>query len=267
MKYIFFLCSLLPVAGKAQELFTFTEPASNMAAKGIGIRMNNFFMKEAPANTTGYRFIPGIMVGISKRIMVHGEAFFSNSTDAFGYEGAGVYMKYRFYSIDEVHSHFRAAAYGRVAYNKSAIQQPAIDFAGYNSGYEGGLVATKLINKVALSGSGAFLHASDNGKNKFSFADKYRNAAAYTFSIGKLLLPKEYVNYEQTNLNAMIELLGQTNLAGQGSYIDLAPSLQFIILSKMRVDIGYRFALVNELERTTEKGFLVRLEYNFFNAF
>ena len=65
----------------------------------------------------------------------------------------------------------------------------------------------------------------------------------------------------------MIEFLGQSNLALGNSYVDMASVLQFIILSRMRVDLGYRFSLLNDLKRTASNGFLVRFEYNIFNAY
>lgn len=207
------------------------------------------------------------MWGATKKLMLHAEGYFNNSTATFKATGGGAYAKYRFYSQDEVHSHFRMAAYARATYNNSAVSQAGIDFDGYNSGYEAGIVSTKLINKVALSAGGSFVHATDNGSNKFYYGNNNRNAIAYNFSLGKLLLPKEYVSYNQTNVNGMLELLGQTNLATGKSFIDLAPSVQFIILSKMRVDAGYKFALVKDLQRTSTQGFLLRIEYNLFNAF
>ncbi len=81
------------------------------------------------------------------------------------------------------------------------------------------------------------------------------------------MLPKEYTDYNQTNINLMVEMLGQYNLGFHKSYIDLAPSIQFIFLSKMRLDLGYRFPVVNNLTRTADRGFLLRLEYNFFNVY
>ena len=252
----------------AQELFVYTEPASNMAAKGIGIRLANSLMKETGSEKYNYHFLPEIMWGVSKKIMIHAEGFFSNREHTLNAEGAALYMKYRFYSRDEVHSHFRMAAYARGAYNNSDVHQRVIDLNGHNSGYEAGMIATKLISKLALSVSGSFLHATDNGAgNKFQYGNKNRNAVSYSFSAGKLMLPKNYTDYKQTNLNAMVELLGQMNLHSNKSYLDLAPSVQFIFLSKMRLDIGYRFAMVKDLLRTAENGFLVRFEYNFFNVY
>ena len=269
MKILFsliLLCCFKPV--NAQELFVYTEPASNMAARSIGIRLANSLMKETGTEKYNYHLLPEIMWGVSKKVMIHAEGFFSNRGNKLNAEGAALYMKYRFYSHDEVHSHFRMAAYARSAYNNSDVHQPVIDLNGHNSGYEAGIIATKLINKLALSVSSSFLHATDNGAgNKFQYGNKSRNAVSYSFSAGKLMLPKNYTDYKQTNLNAMIELLGQMNLHSNKNYLDIAPSLQFIFLSKMRLDIGYRFAVVKDLLRTAENGFLVRFEYNFFNVY
>lgn len=64
----------------------------------------------------------------------------------------------------------------------------------------------------------------------------------------------------------MVELLGQVNMNTGYSYLDIAPSVQFIFLSKMRLDAAYRIPLVKDLDRTTQGAFLIRLEYNIFNA-
>jgi hypothetical protein len=268
MKKIFVLIFVLFVyKANAQELFVFTEPASNMAAKSVGIRLNNYWMKENGNGKVNYHLLPELMVGVSKKIMLHGEIFLSNRNDKFTAEGGSVYLKYRFFSIDDVHSHFRLAAFGRYSYNNSDIHQQAIDFFGHSSGYEGGIIATKLVNKIAISASSSFVHATDNGIEKFPYINKERNAVNYTFSVGKLMLPKEYTNYNQTNLNLMCELLGQTNLGTNKTYLDIAPSLQLILKSRMRFDLGYRFPVVNDLMRTAERGVVVKFEYNFFNTF
>lgn len=251
----------------AQELFVYTEPASNMATKSIGFRLNNFFMDDLHSSKTEYMLIPEIMWGASKRIMVHADVFLSNRNNGFVAEGGSIYTKYRFYSVDDVHSHFRMAAYGRYSFNNTYVHQNAIDLYGHNTGYEGGIVATKLINKIAVSASGSYLHAQDNGSEKFLYGNKSRNAVNYTLSVGKLMLPKEYTSFNQTNINLMVEMLGQTNLNKGYSYLDIAPSVQFIFLSRMRIDVGYRHPLITKLHRTSPEGFLLRLEYNIFNAY
>jgi hypothetical protein len=253
---------------KAQELFTFTEPASNMATSNMGIRLNNYFMNEAYSSKTDYHLVPEVMVGINKKLMLHGEVFFSNLRSNFSFEGGAVYGKYRFYSMDEVHAHLRMAAFGKLSRNNGIIHQQAIDLNGHNSGYETGVIVTKLLNKFAFSASASFLHATDNSNDhKFFYSNAERNAIGYTFSAGKLLLPKEYTDYKQTNLNAMVEFLGQVNPGSGLGYFDIAPSLQVIINSVARIDIGQRIKLSGKLQRSAPGGTFVRLEYNLFNVF
>lgn len=251
----------------SQELFSYTEPASNMATKSIGLRANNFLMKNPEKKQYEFFLYPEIMLGISKKLMVHNEYFLAGGS-GLNFRGSSLYGKYRFYSEDGIHNHFRLAAFARTAINNTRLRANAIELSGMNSGYEGGVIATKLIQKIALSSSASFVHAWDNvGEDKLQRKIADRNAVNYSLSFGKLMLPKEYTNYQQTNVNLMLELLGQTNLDNKLSYLDLAPSLQFIFLSQFRLDAGYRFPLKNQLMRMNDRGFLVRLEYNIFNAY
>ena len=252
----------------AQELFTFSEPASNMAAKGFGFRVTNNLAKQSASDKYEYRLLPEIMWGVSGKIMIHAEGFFSKEKNSFGPDGGALYLKYRFISRDEIHSHFRTALYARASLNNSAIDQPAIDLNGKNSGCEAGLIATKLANRTAFSAGSSFIHAANNGAhNKFFYGDKNRNALAYNLSAGRLMLPLEYVSYKQLNVNVMLEVLGQFNFGAEKNFLDLGSAIQFIILSRMRIDAGYRFAVVKDVMRTAPGGFLLRLEYNIFNAY
>jgi hypothetical protein len=239
-----------------------------MAAKSIGLRLNNSIMPESYTDKINYHLIPEIMVGISKQLMMHGEAFLSNRNKGLSAEGGAIYAKYRFLSNDDIQKHFRMAAFGRISFNNSDIHQEEINLNGHNSGYETGIIATQLIHKVALSSSVAFLKAADNGSgNKFPYGINNSKAINYTVSIGKLVLPREYTDYKQTNLNLMLELLGQSNLGSGKYYLDIAPSAQLIFNSVARLDLGYRQQLAGSLYRTAPNGFFVRLEYNLFNAF
>ena len=269
MRSIFLILLLLAgIKGSSQELYVYTEPASNMAARSIGIRLGNNFMRVAGTQQYKYMAAPEIMFGVSRSVMIHGEAFISNRNEGNKFNGGSVYFKYRFYSEDDVHSYFRMAAYMRGSLNNTPIHQPAIDLLGMNSGVETGFIATKLTNRVALSAGVSHLYAADNSNgNKFHYAGNNRHAIGYTLAAGRLMLPMEYTSYDQSNVNVMLEMLGQTNFATGNSFIDLAPSVQFIIKSRMRVDLGYRFAMVKDLQRTSEDGALLRLEYNIFNAF
>jgi hypothetical protein len=81
------------------------------------------------------------------------------------------------------------------------------------------------------------------------------------------MLPKVYTNFKQTNVNLMLELLGQRLNENGKSYLDIAPSIQFIIHSQARVDIGYRQQLYSTMNRTAPNGFILKFEYTFFNVF
>jgi hypothetical protein len=97
---------------------------------------------------------------------------------------------------------------------------------------------------------------TDNGNNnKFVYGLDNSKAINYTFSIGKLMLPKEYRGYGQTNLNMMLEFLSQVNIGSGKYYMDMAPSVQMIFNSEARVDIGYRKQLSTTLLRTAPNGF------------
>jgi hypothetical protein len=258
----------LSLSAQAQELFSVTEPASNRPARSLTFRVDNSIMDEFGTTKINYHLIPEVMVGVSKKLMVNVNTFFSNRTDALKNEGGSIYAKYRFYSKDAMQKHFRMAVFGRLSYNNSDIHQEEINMNGHNTGKEVGVVATQLLRKVALSSSVSYLKANDNGKgNKFIYGTNESRAVNYTFSVGKLMLPSEYKNYKQTNINLMVEFLSQLNLGSGKYYMDIAPSVQMIINSQSRIDIGYRKELSSDLLRTAPNGFFVRLEYNFFNVF
>ena len=268
MKYkLVSIMLLFSIKGSTQELYVFTEPASNMATKSIGLRMNNYFMKESSSSFINYHLIPEVMVGVSKKVMLHADVFFSNRNKSFSTEGGSLYAKYRFYSNDDVQTHFRMAAFGRISYNNSDIHQEDINLYGHNTGLETGIIATQLLHKVALSSGVSFAKAWDNGNgNKFIYGNHNSQAINYTLSIGKLMLPRVYKDYKQTNLNIMLEFLSQYNIGLNKYYLDAAPAVQFIFNSRSRIDLGYRTPISSTLLRTSPNGFIIRLEYNFFNA-
>ena len=190
-KYLFVFALLATFQTYAQELFVYTEPASNMPAKTIGLRLSQNFFKDNYKGTTNYHILPEVMFGINKNLMLHAEGFFSSRNKKLSYEGFGVYAKYRFYSKDDVHTHFRLAAFGRVTTNNSDIHQEEIEINAHNSGYQFGIIATQLLQKVALSSSVSMVQAVNNGTiNKFP-TNQADRAVNYTLSVGKLLLPKE----------------------------------------------------------------------------
>ena len=164
--------------------------------------------------------------------MFRGTIFNSNRNGNFEFSGANIYSKYRFFSSDDLNSHFRMAAYGRYSFNNADIHQEQIEILGHNTGFEGGFVATKLIKKLAISSSISFEKAFDN-KPDYPFPnDMGDNATNYTLSFGKLMYPKKYTSFKQTNINLMVEFVGQTINENGKSYLDVVPAIQFIFNSQ-----------------------------------
>ena len=250
----------------AQELFVYSEPASNMAANTMGIRLSNWLMDEAGTGKVNYHLIPELMWGVNKRLMIHAEGFLSNRAKGFTAEGGAVYAKYRFYSNDQVNRHFRMAAFARAATNNGDIHQEELQTNGHNTGCQLGMIATQLLHRTAISATVYYEQVANNfGGNELPPAHQNKGMT-YTLSAGHLVLPRAYTSYKQTNLNVMLELMGQT-LPGNGrQYVDIAPSLQFIFNSQTRVDVGYRHQLYSNMARTAPNGFMIRVEHLLFNV-
>jgi hypothetical protein len=250
----------------SQELFVVTDPASNVPTNTLSTRLFNSLFKEKLTDEYNYHLMPELTYGLNKNFMFRGTAFISNRNNGLVTEGGSFYTKYRFFSSDDLNSHFRLAAYGRYSFNNSDIHQEQIEIMGHNSGYEAGLIATKLIHKVAISSSLSFEKALDNGTNN-PFPDVLGNSATnYTFSIGKLMYPKKYTSFKQTNINLMMEFIGQTINEKGKSYLDVVPAVQFIINSQARIDLAYRHELISSMLRTAPNGVYLNLEYNFYNV-
>src|ERR1700712_713866 len=197
----------LPV--QAQELFVFSEPASNMPAKSLGIRASNWLMHDQSAGSWNEQLVPELMWGVNKNLMVHLDGFFTNQGGNFHAVGVGTYAKYRIYSADDVNRHFRMALFGRLSLNNSAIFQQEIDLTRNNSGYALGLIATQLLHRQAVSATFSFNQAYNNGSQNKLPSGQADQAMNLSISTGRLILPKEYIDYKQVNMNLMLELQGQ----------------------------------------------------------
>jgi len=157
------------------------------------------------------------------------------------------------------------AVFGRYSFNNADIHQEQIEILGHNKGFEGGFVATKLIKKLAISSSVSFEKAFDN-KPDYPFPDNMGdNATNYTLSFGKLMYPKKYTSFKQTNINFMVEFVGQTINENGKSYLDVVPAIQFIFNSQARLDLAYRQELMSSMVRSAPNGFYFNLYYTFFD--
>ena len=242
-----------------QELFVVTDPASNVPTGSLSVRLSNSLFKEVYEDGYNYHLMPEVTYGITKNLMVRTSVFLSDRSNSLYAEGANIFSKYRFYSSDDLHSHFRMAAFARYSFNRADIHQEQIEIMGHNSGYETGVVITQLINKVAISSSVSFEKALDN-KPDYEFPNTPRNLQT---SHKRLLIPTAVLIGHYTASAA--EFVGQTLNENGKTYIDLVPSIQFIFNSQARIDVGYRRELYSNMLRTAPNGIYLNFEYTFFN--
>lgn len=266
--FLLLVSMVLASATYSQELFPYTEPASNMPAKSMSLKLGAMYGKGVHGDKIGQRYSPEAMFGLSKKWMLHAGLTLSNMYESFFYyESARIYAKYRFLSLDEVHKHFRMAAFATAAYSRNHLQHNELNLMGDHSGVQVGLIATQLWNKLAISGTGSIIEvldeARDNKPQEYAF-----QSLNYSLSAGYLVFPRNYTDYNQTNLNIYAELLGGRNLDWEYEkyYIDLAPSLQLIFKSTSKLNLGYRFQLKSDIYRNMKNSWMISYEYIFLNA-
>lgn len=249
-----------------QELFVVTDPASNVPANGLGINVMQLLFKEQIKTGYNYHLMPEITYGLNKKLMFRGSAFISNRSNQLYTEGGSFMTKYRFFSSDDLHSHFRMAAYVRYSFNRADIHQEQIEILGHNTGFETGIIATKLIKKLAISSSISYEKAMDN-KPMYEFPNDFgSHATNYTLSFGRLMYPKKYTNFRQTNINLMVEFLGQTINENGKTFVDVVPAIQFIFNSQARIDLAYRQQLFSSMLRSAPNGVYLNFYFTFFNV-
>jgi hypothetical protein len=258
------------VAG-GQELYVYTEPASNMPARSISAKLSsNFITRQSPGNRFMQRYMPEIMFGINKNWMVHlGGTFADMHTRNFRWESVYLYGKYRFLSKDELHSHFRMAAFADMAYTRSPFHYDEVSLQGDKSGIQLGLIATQLWNKLAMSATVSHtqvLDESRNSKTDIYIPSRIYQVMNYSLSAGYLVLPFEYTDYKQTNVNIYTEVLAQQALDRKTWFVDLAPAVQLIFNSNTKINIGYRVQLNGDMQRMTKNSWLIAFERTFLNA-
>src|SRR5258705_13777551 len=100
----FLLACFFAINAKSQELYVYTEPASNMPAHSISVRIKGEYMKPQPwHNRNMERVMPELMFGLNKKWMLHvGSTFGNMHTNIFAWESVYSYLKYRFFSRDDI---------------------------------------------------------------------------------------------------------------------------------------------------------------------
>ncbi len=260
-------------SANALELYPYSEPASNMPARSVSVKNSSMFHKGVHTGSKILqRHMPEVMFGLNKNWMVHIGTNFSNMHDEkFIWEGARLYAKYRFVSKDDVHKHFRMAVFGAAAYSRNHLDHNEINLMmGEQSGVQGGVIATQLWNRFAISATGSWneVLSGDRWDKIYPQGRFASHSINYSISAGFLLLPLEYRDYNQTNINLYAELLGSRNInfPREKYFVDLAPSIQAIFSSTAKLNVGRRFQLGSDIYRLTKDSWMISFEYIFLNA-
>ena len=274
MSYLYrmlIVVQLVSVTAYSQELYVFTEPASVMPARSLTVRSRTHMMgANAMYDRFTFRNNVQVVAGLTRRwTMRVGGSWGNMQTYSVKPESVGFYSRYRLLSTDEVHRHFRLAAFVEGAYTAAPFRHDEVSLMGDKSGLEAGIIATRLTNKLALSATASHtqvLHASRKNAALFDPARTFQTMQL-SLSGGYLLLPREYRDYRQTNLNLYAELLTQRSLDNGKYYVDLAPALQLIFSSRTKLNLGYRFQLNGTMDRMAEQSWLLTLETTWLGVF
>lgn len=257
---------LLPTA-KAQELYVFSEPASNMPAHSMSAKLSYHVPVSKYNNDYRQRITPELMFGLNKNWMLHVSSSLSDYySSQLRWESVKTYAKYRFYSNDEVHRHFRMAAFAEASYTRSPFNYGELNLDGDNSGVQAGIIATQLVNKLAVSGTASVIKVFANRYQHVHHQGHSIHAFSYTLSAGYLLFPVHYSDYRQTNVNFYLEAIGMKGFEMGDYMVDLAPALQFIFNSNFKVNLGARLQLGSNMRRIGEQHYVVGLERTFLGA-
>jgi hypothetical protein len=265
--FVFFLF-FISVNISAQELYVFTNPASNIPGKAIAAKLSTKTMRSYHSNEREWRMMPEVQFGLNKNLMLSAAGSFSNMyfQDAVKFESVRLYSKYRFYSNDELHKHFRAAAFASAAWSKNPLVYQEISLDGDNSGVQVGVIATQLIKKFAASAGVSYIRQLEK-TDKVNLGLPFSNEGIqYNISMGYLVFPRNYKSYKQTNFNLYCEFLGMKNTDIKRSFIDIAPAFQLIFNSSTRFNAGARFQMAGNAHRMAKESYFISIEYYFLNA-
>jgi hypothetical protein len=259
----------------AQELYVFSDPASNVPAKSLSLKYNGKFMMENRPSSKVLlsRHMAEASIGLNKKLMFRPVFTFSNmyGRGDMRWESAGIYAKYRFLSSDAIHRHFRAAAYIKGLYSANSLRYEELTGDGDQSVVQAGLIFTQLVNKLAVSTTIGWTEVINqerwlkyDGPRLFGY-----RSLNYSLSSGYLLFPRTYKSYEQTNFNFYLELIGSNAIDRKAYFVDLAPAMQLIVNSNTKINLGYRFQLSGNSFRmaSAAPSFSFSVERTFFNTF
>jgi hypothetical protein len=232
----------------------------NLTARYPDNRNNSYFLN---------RYTAQAIAGINKNLTVAVGGGFSNyyQVDKLGFDGVRAYGRYRFLSIDDVHKHFRMAAFAEGGLSSHSYVFDEMTLEGDNDGIRAGVIATQLYNRLAVSATTSYTKIFvKDATTHHDVLNHSSQMISYSLSAGYLLLPKEYTDYKQLNLNLYLELLGDKCIDNNQYMVDLAPAVQFIFNSNTKINLGTRVQLKSNMLRVGQRTIEVGLERTILNV-
>jgi hypothetical protein len=253
---------------QAQELYVFSEPASNIPAKSINLKYAGKYQRGVMSGNAEHRQMMSAQFGLYRKWMIRTGMTMSNMYQpATKFESVNLGVKYRVLSRDEVHRHFRMALYADASRSRNNPMFDELSTDGDQSGVQGGLILTQLLHKLAVSVNLSRMEVLHPRRWQAAHANAHPYSAYnYAISAGYLLFPRSYSNYGQTNLNLYVEMLGSRNIGKTGGFLDIAPAMQLILNSQTKLNLGYRTQLRGDVFMMSTERWLFSVETTFLNA-
>lgn len=295
---ILFTTALLLLANYSfgQELYIVSHPAANLSKNRIEFR-NNVVSYD---NFKYFHNSFELNYGLLGNLTLYNSVFYSLDN---GYKFIGNYegtVRYRLHDIDKKNYHLRFAAQSGILIPVNSkpivsnaveyelhpghkvkffnfindITVPSVDFhTTDNYTIKNDLIVTNLIKRFSITGEMGF--NVNVPKNDFKFGNYFDGSLA----MGYLLLPKQYNNYNDINVNLYSEskafyflknkFLGNEITNSGGFRLDTYIGIQAIFFSSLMAELSYKipihsneFAEINTGRRST--ALLMSLRYLFF---
>ncbi len=267
---IFLLATLLlfVTALHSQELYVFTEPASNLPARSVSAKLTARYSRNEATGSFAQRYNPELMAGLSRKLQVKlGTSFSDFYTPGLRWESLKGGVKWRFLSNDGIHRHFRMAAFADAAYSRNDMVYDEMNLDGDNSGLQAGVIATQLLGRLALSGTASYMRVWDEKFQQQAHAGLHdQNSINASVSAGFLVFPFQNDDYNKVNGNIYVEALGAKGLEKGLYYFDLAPAFQLIFSSRTKLNLGARFQAAGNMQRLARNSWFIGVETSFLQA-
>jgi len=184
-------------------------------------------------------------------------------------EGINIYLKQRVISIDDFQKHLRVALFGQACKSFVPHDESEPFLMGDNSGYGGGVIITQLYKRFAISFTYAYAHPLLYKDKAQQITFQAGDANNYDISLGYRLFPSKYSTYNDLNINLYVEFVNRSYGAAEmtvrdapydfsyfknfdkniyyslmdGKYSEVRPSIQLILNSNNRIDIGCAYPI------------------------